>query len=126
MVWGGLIQLGHPSTLHRPTDWQFQLFKGAEVEQMVTEVIRPTKFVIWILQGAGIVWRQDAGQKELGASTPTVFQRDILDNLFNAVRITRDNRQVEQGWCPAHNNSRFSDIYNQVHTNMNNSYTRMY
>ena len=34
------FRLGHSSTLHRPADGQFQLLKGAEEDQVVTEVIR--------------------------------------------------------------------------------------
>jgi hypothetical protein len=87
--WGGLVQLGHPSTLYRPTDGQFQLFKGAEEDQVVMEIIR-ADFVIWILLEPGISWMQAAGKEELGVGIPTVFQGDILD-LLNAVRIRRDN-----------------------------------
>jgi hypothetical protein len=34
---------------------------------------------------------QTAGKEELGASIPTVFLGDILENLLNAVRIRTDN-----------------------------------
>ncbi len=38
--WEWLIELGHPSTLHWPADGQFQLLKGAEKDQVLTEDIR--------------------------------------------------------------------------------------
>jgi hypothetical protein len=57
---------------------------------VVTEVIR-ADFMIWVLREPGISWTQAAGKEELGASIPTVFQGDILENLLNAVRIRRDN-----------------------------------
>ena len=49
-TWRGLIQLGHPSTLHRPTDGQFQFLKGAEEDQVLMDIIRAVS-VIWILRG---------------------------------------------------------------------------
>jgi hypothetical protein len=75
-------------TLHRSADGQFQPLKGAEEDQVVTEVIR-ADFEIWILREPGISWTQEAGKEELGV--PTIFQGDILENLLNAVRIRRDN-----------------------------------
>ncbi len=53
--WEGLIQLGHSSMLHWPADWQFQLLKGTEEYQVVTEVIRATS-VGCILWGSPIRW----------------------------------------------------------------------
>jgi hypothetical protein len=47
-----------------------------------------------ILRGPAILSTQVAAnfKVELGASIPTVFQRDILGNLLHAVRIRRDNK----------------------------------
>ena len=86
-----LIQLGHPSTLHRPADGQFQLLKGAEEDQVVTEVIRAAS-VGCILWGSPTRWTQVAGKEKLWTSIPTVFQRNIVVVLLNAVRIRRDNK----------------------------------
>ena len=74
---GGLIQLGHPSTLHWPTDGQFQFLKGAEEDQVLMDVIRAVS-VIWILRGSSMFWTKVAGKQQLGASIPTVLQGDIL------------------------------------------------
>ncbi len=51
----GLIQLVHPSMLYWPADGQFQLLKGAEEDQVVTEVItlRATS-IGWILLVGGL------------------------------------------------------------------------
>ena len=54
--WEGLIQLGHSSTLHRPADWQFQLLKGSEEYQVVTEVIRA-------MHSLGVSHPLDAGSR---------------------------------------------------------------
>ncbi len=93
--WEGLIQLGHSSTLHRPADWQFQFLKGAEEYQVVTEVIRATS-VGCILWGSPTRRTQVAGKEMLWSRIPTVFQRNILGNLLNAVRIRRDNKDGVQ------------------------------
>jgi hypothetical protein len=87
------LQLGHSgfSALHRPADWQFQLLKGAEEYQVVTEVIRATS-VGCILWGSPTRRTQVAGKEKLRSRIPTVFQRNILGNLVNAVRIRRDNK----------------------------------
>jgi len=85
------IQLGHSSTLHRPADGQFQLLKGAEEDQVVTEVIRAAS-VGCILWGSPTRWTQVAGKEKLWTSIPTVFQRNIVVVLLNAVRIRRDNK----------------------------------
>ncbi len=69
----GLIQLGHPSALHWPADWrQLQLLKGAEEDQVVTQVIRSAA-VGWILLGSPTLWTQVAGKEKLGTSKPTVI-----------------------------------------------------
>ncbi len=47
--WGGFIQLSHPSMLHRPTGGQFQLLKGDEVDQVVTEVLFGTMGSLMVL-----------------------------------------------------------------------------
>ena len=86
-----LIQLGHPSTLHRPADRKFQLLKCAEQDQVVTAVIRPVS-VVCILRGSPSRWTQVAGKEKLRTSIPTVFQRNIIILSFNAVRIRRDNK----------------------------------
>jgi hypothetical protein len=88
--WRGLIQLGHPSTLHRPADRKFQLLKCAEQDQVVIVVIRPVS-VVCILRGSPSRWTQVAGKEKLRTSVPTVFQRNIIILSFNAVRIRRDN-----------------------------------
>ena len=74
-----------------PADGQFQLLKGAEEYQVVTEVIRATS-VGCILWGSPTRWTQVADIEKLQTSIPTVFQRNILGNLLNAVRIRRDNK----------------------------------
>jgi hypothetical protein len=89
--WHGLIQLGHPSMLHRPADGQFQLLKGAEEDQVVREVVRAAS-VGCILWGSPTNWTQVAGKEKLQTSIPTVFQRNIYVNLLNAVRIRRDTK----------------------------------
>ena len=77
--------------LHRPTDGQLELLKGAEEDQMVQDVIR-ARSVSRILGDPAILWTQVAGKEELGASIPTVIKGDVLGNLLNAVRIRRDNK----------------------------------
>jgi hypothetical protein len=77
--------------LHRPADGQFQLLKGAEEDQVVTEVIR-AKSVGCVFGGSATRWTQVAGKQKLRTSIPTVFQRNIVLVLFNAVRIRRDNK----------------------------------
>jgi hypothetical protein len=89
--WRGLIQLGHPSTLHRPADGKFQLLKCAEEDQVVTEVIR-AKSVGCVFWGSATRWMQVAGKEKLLTSIPTVFQQNIIILSFNAVRIRRDNK----------------------------------
>ena len=89
--WEGLIQLDHPSTLHRPANGQFQFLKGAEEDQVVTEIIRAAS-VVCILWGSPTRWTQVAGEEKLWASIPTVFQRNIVFVSMNAVRIRRDNK----------------------------------
>ncbi len=89
--WHGLIQLGHPSTLHRPADGQFQLLNSAEEDQVVTEVIRAAS-VGCILWGSPTRWTQVAGQEKLRTSIPTVFQLNIVVDLLNTVRIRKDNK----------------------------------
>jgi hypothetical protein len=81
---------GHSSTLHWPADGQFQLLKGAEEDQVVTEVIRAVS-VVCILWGSPTRWTQVAGKEKLWASIPTVFQW-IVVVLLNAVRIRRNNK----------------------------------
>ena len=83
--------MGYPSTLHRPTDGQLELRKGAEEDQMVKNVIRAYSASRILLEPA-ILWTQVAGKEELWASIPTVFQGGIVGNLVNAVRIRRDNK----------------------------------
>ncbi len=89
------MQLGHLSTLHRPADGGCQVLKGAEEDQVVTEIIRADP-VCLILRGSSILWTQVAGKEKLWASIPTVFQGDILGNLLNAVTIRRDNVSCTQ------------------------------
>ena len=55
--------------LHRPADGQFQLFKGAEEDQVVTEVIRAAS-VGCILWGSPTRWTQVAGKEKLQTSIP--------------------------------------------------------
>ena len=55
------------------------------------EVIRAAS-VGWTLWGSPTRWTQVAGKEKLWTSIPTVFQRNILGNLLNAVRIRRDNK----------------------------------
>jgi hypothetical protein len=69
--WRGLIQLGHPSTLHRPADGKFQLLKCAEQDQVVTAVIRPVS-VVCILRGSPSRLTQVAGKEKLRTSVPSV------------------------------------------------------
>jgi hypothetical protein len=47
--------IGHPSTLHGPADGQFQLLKGAEEVQVVTEVVRAASVgcTLWGLPPVG-------------------------------------------------------------------------
>ncbi len=85
------MQLGHPSTLHRPADGRFQLLKGAEEDQVVMKVIRAAA-VDPFLWGSPTFWTQVAGEEKLQMSIPTVFQRNIVVNLLNSVRIRRDNK----------------------------------
>jgi hypothetical protein len=75
-----------PNTLHWPADGQFQLLKGAEADQAVTEVIRAAS-VRWIIWGSPTRWTQVADKEKLLMSIPTVLQQNILENIFNAVRI---------------------------------------
>jgi hypothetical protein len=70
------------------------LLKGAEKDHVVTEVIRAAA-VGSIPWGSPTVWTQVAGKEKaekLGTSIPTVFQRSILGNFLNAVRIRSDNK----------------------------------
>jgi hypothetical protein len=73
---GATHELGHPSTLHRPADGQFQLLKGAEEDHIISRsddhdlVIRATA-VGWILWGSPTLWTQVAGKEKLGTSKPT-------------------------------------------------------
>ena len=87
----GLIQLGHPSALHRPAGGQLQLLKRAEEDQVVRVVIG-TASVGWILWRSPPLWTEEAGKEKLGMSIPTFLQGDILGNLFTAVRIRRDDK----------------------------------
>jgi hypothetical protein len=89
--WKGLIQFGHPSTLHGPADGQFQLLKGAEEDQVVTEVIRAAS-VGCVLWGSPTRWMQAAGKEKLLTSKATIFQLNIFINILNAVRIRRDDK----------------------------------
>jgi hypothetical protein len=114
--WEGLIQLGHPSTLHWPADGQFQLLKGAEEDQVVTEVIRAAS-VGCILWGSPTRWTQVAGEEKLRASIPTVFQRNIVIVSINQVRIRRDNKDGVL------HTTKVAVQINQVHTYMNIVYT---
>ena len=79
------------STLHGLADGQFQLLKGAEEDHVVIEVIRASS-VGCLLWGSPTRWTQVAGKEKLRTSIPTVFQRNILGILLNAVRIRRDNK----------------------------------
>ena len=65
--------------------------KDAEEDQVVTEVIRAVGvgFIPW---GSRTLWTQVAGKEKLLTSIPTVFQRNIVIFLLNAVRIRRDNK----------------------------------
>ena len=72
--WHGLIQLGHPSTLHWPADGQFQLLKGAEEDQVVTEVIRAAS-VGCILWGSPTRWTQVAGEEKLQSQCRRAYQQ---------------------------------------------------
>ena len=45
-----------------------------------------------ILWGSPTCWTQVAGKEKLWTSIPTVFQRNIVVVLLNAVRIRRDNK----------------------------------
>jgi hypothetical protein len=89
--WEGLIQLGYPSTLHRPADGQFQLLKGAEEDQVVMKVLRAAD-VDPILWGSPTLWTQVAGEEKLQTSIPIVVQWNILVNLLKSVRIKRDSK----------------------------------
>jgi hypothetical protein len=91
--WEGLIKLGHPGTLHRPSDGQFQLLKGAEKDQVVMKVIRAAA-VGHILWESPTLGTQVAGEEKLQTSIPTVFQGNIVVNLLSAERIRRDNKDV--------------------------------
>ena len=107
-----LGRVGHTSTLHRPTDWQFQLLKGAEEDQVVTAVIRAVGvgFIPWV---SPTLWTQVAGKEKLRTSIPTVSQRNIVNFLLHAVRIRRDDKDGVLHITTL-------DIrYNQVHTFMN-------
>jgi hypothetical protein len=94
--------------LHLPADGQIQLLKGAEEDQVVTEIIRAVSAVC-ILWGSPTSWMQVAGKEKLWVSISTVFQGNIVVVLLNAVRIRRDNN-------PAHNKAGISDIIKYKHT----------
>jgi hypothetical protein len=57
-----------------------------------TPAIRWAASVDWILCGSPTLWTQITSKKKLGTSIPTVFQRNIIGILLNAVRIRRDNK----------------------------------
>jgi hypothetical protein len=83
---------------------------------VVTEVIWAAS-VGCILWGSPTGWTQVAGKEKLWTSIPTVFQRNLVVVLFNAVRIWRDNQD-----SVLHKTT--LDIrYNHVHTFMNDVYT---
>ncbi len=84
--------MGYPNLSESyPNGPSSQMSSKAEEYQVVTEVIRATSvgFILW---GSPTRRTQVAGKEKLRTRIPTVFQRNILGNLLNAVRIRRDNK----------------------------------
>jgi hypothetical protein len=91
----GSYNLVTPELSIGPADRQFQLLKGAEEDQVVTKVIMAAA-VNPIHWGSPTLWTQVVGKEKLlttcVTSIPTVFQRNIVVNLLNAVRIRWDDK----------------------------------
>ncbi len=88
--WGWLVQLHHPSVLHRPLERQRELFKGTEENEGAFNVIWPF-FVAFAFRQSPILWTQKTCEVELWTGIPTVFQGNSVAILLNAVGKRRDH-----------------------------------
>ena len=88
--WRWLIQFHHPRVLHRPLNWQDELFKGTKEDQGAFNIIR-AKFVSSVYRQSSILWTQNTCEKEVGTGIPTVVQGNIVAIILNAVRKLRDH-----------------------------------
>jgi hypothetical protein len=71
-------------------DGQLELLKGAEENQVISEIIWAC-FVTASFWHSSTLWAQVATEKELGACSPTVLQGDGMVILLDGVRVWRND-----------------------------------
>jgi hypothetical protein len=110
-------------------DGKFELLKGGEEDLAEQHIIWAYSFY-WGLRWPFTACTQVAGEEELGASMPTVFQENHKHTVFdedpNFIQIPKhyldpcQNSMDTEGqklWRPAHNNAcKHIKVYNQVYT----------